>query len=36
MLRGLVEANCLIVVPEAARDLDCGATVRIMPLPEGY
>jgi molybdopterin molybdotransferase len=35
MLSGVVEANCLIVVPESVNRLEIGATIRIMPLPRG-
>ncbi|MFI4970092.1 MAG: gephyrin-like molybdotransferase Glp [Lysobacterales bacterium] len=33
MLRGLAEADALIVVPEGTRELAVGAVVEIMPLP---
>lgn len=36
MLRGVMQANCLIVVPEATSELEAGELVRIMPLPEGF
>jgi molybdopterin molybdotransferase len=35
MLRGVVEANCLIVVPESTMRLEIGDTIRIIPLPRG-
>ncbi|MGB0133350.1 gephyrin-like molybdotransferase Glp [Dokdonella sp.] len=34
MQRGIMEANSLICVPEAVRELDAGSLVRIMRLPE--
>ena len=34
MQRGIIEANALICVPEAARTLEAGTLVRIMRLPE--
>jgi molybdopterin molybdotransferase len=34
MLRGVVEANALIVVPESVRELDVAAVVQVMPLPD--
>ncbi len=36
MLRGIVEADCLIVVPASVRRLDSGTLVEVVPLPEGY
>lgn len=33
MLRGIADADALIVVPEHARELDSGVVVEIMPLP---
>ena len=34
MLRGVVEANGLVVVPESTRELDSGEMVTVMPLPD--
>lgn len=34
MIRGLVEANALIVVPEQSHDLDVSSIVRLLPLTE--
>ncbi|MEZ5463119.1 gephyrin-like molybdotransferase Glp [Dokdonella sp.] len=34
MQRGIIEANALILVPEAVHTLEAGALVRIMRLPE--
>jgi molybdopterin molybdotransferase len=34
MLHGVIDANCLIVVPESTQTIESGATVQIMPFPE--
>lgn len=34
MLRGVVQANGLIVIPESTHDLESGEMVTVMPLPE--
>jgi molybdopterin molybdotransferase len=33
MQRGVAEADCLLVVPESARELAAGAVVEVLPLP---
>lgn len=35
MLRGVVEANGLVVIPESTHELGSGEMVTVMPLPEG-
>lgn len=34
MLRGMVEADSLIIVPESARVLEQGSMVQVLPIPE--
>lgn len=36
MIHGLLGANALIVVPEAARELEAGSVVEVLPLPGAY
>jgi len=33
MQRGVAEADCLVVVPETARELAAGEVVEVLPLP---
>ncbi len=36
MLRGIVEADCLVVVPESMTDPAAGTLVEVLPLPAAY